>query len=154
VKVSITLLVILLVRMEVMMEPLAAILVERAITLLGLQVILGMMDKPILELEEMQTVEVTLRMGMGMGRVMAIKLRVVTVGLEVIKLPAGMLVEMLLLALVVITGVTVETPTGVTAGMPMLGMVETAMEMETEGMAEAVTVMQETQTTKPTMKKS
>jgi hypothetical protein len=153
----VTLLVILLVRMEVMMEPLAAILVELAVMVLRLEVILvlGMVAKPIMELEEKPMVEVILRT--AMGRMVVIKLRAVTAMAEVIKLLAGMVVGMLLRVRMVEMLLLVKTE-----GMPMAEMEETrmvvmaAMGTEMEGMAEGetVTVTQEMQMTKPMITRS
>jgi hypothetical protein len=84
-----------------------------------------------------------------MKRIILIKLRAVTAMAEVMLLRAGM-VEMLLL---VTTG-------GITVEMSMLAMavMETVMEMEMGAMAEVgmvmVMVTQETQMTKPMIKKS
>jgi hypothetical protein len=155
----VTLLEILLVRMEVMVEPLAVIRVELAVMVLRLEVILvlEMMVRPILELEEMPMVEVILPT--EMGRIMVTKLRAVTVMAEMMLLRVGM-VEMLLL--LVMLRMTVETPTEV---MEETSMAETeemrmvvmaAMGPAMEAMAEVgmETVTQETQMIKPMMMKS
>jgi hypothetical protein len=140
--------------MEVMVKPLAAILVELAVMVLRLEVILvlGMVAKPIMELEEMPMVEVILRT--EMGRIMVIKLRAVTAMAEVIKLLAGMVVGMLLVKPEEMSmGEMEETPTEVMEEMPMVVMA--AMGTEMEGMVEGtVTVTQETQMTKPMITKS
>jgi hypothetical protein len=137
--------------MEVMVKPLAAILVELAVMVLPLEVTLvqEMVVKPIMELGEMPMVEVILRT--EMGRIMVIKLLEVMGMAEAVLLRVGM-VEMLLL--VITPEVMVEMPT---AEMGATGMVVTA-EMKMVGMAEVetvtVTVTQETQMTKPMIKKS
>ena len=128
----IPLLVMELVRTEVMVEPLAAILVELAGTVMALELevmlVLGMVVKPIPELEAMPTVEVVL----GLGRPMGIRLPEVTV-----------MVVMLLLAVTVglLVVTLVKTPTEVMEETPMAETGEGEMQMV--GM---VTVTQETPT--------
>jgi hypothetical protein len=161
-RLRVTLLGILLVRMEVMMEPLAVILVEGAVMVLRLEVILvlEMVATPIMELGEMPMVGVILRT--EMGRIMVIKLRAVTAMAEVMLLLVGM-VEMLLLVITLVgmlllevtPGITGETPTEVMEEMPTVVMA--AMGTEMEGMAEGtvtVTVTPEMQMTKPMITKS
>jgi hypothetical protein len=156
----VTLLVILLVRMEVMVEPLAVILVELAVMVVRLEVmlVLEMVGKLILELEEMSMVEEILPMEAWRG--MVIKLLEVMGMAEAVLLRVGM-VEMLLLVILLVgmlllevtPGITVETPTEVMEEMPMVVMA--AMGTEMEGMAEGtVTVTPETQMTKRMITKS
>jgi len=126
----IPLLVMELVRMEVMVEPLAAILVELAGTVMALELevmlVLGMVVKPIPELEAMPTMEVVL----GLGRVMTPRLPKVTV--MVVMLLLAVTVGLLVVIMVETpTEVMEETPLAETGGMPMVGMAMVMVTQET-----------------------